>query len=170
MKTTRPLIGVIGSAEPCSQSVAMALEVGRLIAEADAVLVTGGLGGIMEAASRGCSSAGGLTIGILPGSDPAAANPYVEIVIPSGMGHARNILVAQTAQVLIAIEGALGTLSEIAIGLKTGRPVFLLGSHLDVDGASQVNSPEQAVSAALAALQDTTTDRFTQEGQDDRTR
>ena len=156
MKRKYPIVGVIGSSSPGINGTTMAYEVGRLVAEAGAVLVTGGLGGIMESASRGCSEAGGLVLGILPGANPDTANPYVDISIPSGMGHARNILVAQTAQVLIAIEGALGTLSEIAIGLKTGRPVFLLGSKLQVDGALIVASPQLAVSSALKALEEGT--------------
>ena len=154
MKKKPPLIGVIGSSAPEDAGISLAYEVGRLLAEAGAVLVTGGLGGVMEAASRGSSDAGGLVLGILPGANPAAANPYVDIVIPTGMGYARNVLVAQTAQVLIAVEGALGTLSEIAIGLKTGHAVFLLGSNLQVDGAIPVATAQQAVSAALLALED----------------
>jgi hypothetical protein len=156
MKSKYPVVGVIGSSSPGPVGLSMAYEVGRLIAEAGAVLVTGGLGGVMDSASKGCSDAGGLVLGILPDADPSTANPYVDIAIPSGMGHARNVLVAQTAQVLIAVEGALGTLSEIAIGLKTGRPVFLLGSTLKVDGAVAVASPQQAVSAALMALEEGT--------------
>ncbi len=154
MKTKAPIIGVIGSSEPCDTGLSLAHEVGRLLAEAGAILVTGGLGGVMEAASRGCSEAGGQVLGILPGDNPGSANPYVDIAIPSGMGHARNVLVAQTAQALIAIEGELGTLSEIAIGLKTGRAVFLLGSILRVKGAVEVATPQQAVSAALLALKE----------------
>ncbi len=154
MKTKTPIIGVIGSSEPCDNGLFLAYEVGRLLAEAGAILVTGGLGGVMEAASRGCSEAGGQVLGILPGDNPSSANPYVDIAIPSGMGHARNVLVAQTAQVLIAIEGELGTLSEIAIGLKVGRAVFLLGSILRVKGAVEVATPQQAVSAALLALRE----------------
>ena len=154
MKKKPPLSGVIGSSAPEDAGISLAYEVGRLLAEAGAVLVTGGLGGVMEAASRGSSDAGGLVLGILPGANPAAANPYVDIVIPTGMGYARNVLVAQTAQVLIAVEGALGTLSEIAIGLKTGHAVFLLGSNLQVDGAIPVATAQQAVSAALLALED----------------
>lgn len=131
-----------------------AYRVGQYIAEAGAVLVTGGLGGVMEEASRGCADSGGLVLGILPGNDPATANPYVEIAIPSGMGHARNVLVAQTAEALIAVEGELGTLSEIAIGLKVGRPVFQLGSTQRVEGVIFMNNPQQAVTAALAALEE----------------
>lgn len=154
MASRRTIIGVIGSASPGPAGLELAYAVGGLLAEAGVVLVTGGLGGVMEAASRGCHDAGGLVIGILPGSEAAAANPYVDLVIPSGMGHARNVLVAQTAQALIAVEGALGTLSEIAIGLKAGRPVFLLGSQLQADGAVSAKNPRQAVRMALEMLQE----------------
>ena len=154
MRSKPTIVGVIGSSEPCGAGLCLAYEVGRLLAEAGVILVTGGLGGVMEAASRGCSEAGGQVLGILPGDNPDSANPYVDIAIPSGMGHARNVLVAQTAQALIAIEGELGTLSEIAIGLKNGRAVFLLGSTLQVRGAVEVATPQQAVSAALLALKE----------------
>ena len=156
MTTQRRIIGVIGSADPSREGLALAREVGREVARAGAVLVTGGLGGVMEAASAGCGQAGGLVVGILPGSEHSAANPHVQIAIPSGMGHARNIIVAQTAQVLIAIEGGLGTLSEIAIGLKTGRRVFLLGAGPQVEGAIRVETPHEAVTAAIEALQEGT--------------
>jgi len=152
MNRKTKIIGVIGSSAPSASGLVLAYEVGRLLAEADVALVTGGLGGVMEAASRGCSEADGLVLGILPGADSESANPYVGIAVPSGMGHARNVLVVQTAQALIAVEGALGTLSEIAIGLKTGRAVFLLGSTLQVEGAIHVVTPQQAVSEALAVL------------------
>ncbi len=156
MVKKRIIIGVIGSSAPTQQGRDLAFQVGKLIADTDAALVTGGLGGVMEESSRGCSESGGMVLGILPGSDPLAANPFVDIAIPSGMGHARNILVAQTAQALIAVEGSLGTLSEIAIGLKSGRSVFLLGSSLQVEGAISVDNPQQAVSAAIAAVEERT--------------
>lgn len=145
----KTVIGVIGSADPSAAGQQMAFEVGRLLAEAGAVLVTGGLGGVMAAASKGCAEAGGLVLGILPGDNPDAANPHVDIAIPTGMGHSRNVLVAQTAQALIAVEGGLGTLSEVAIGLKTGRAVFLLESRLQVEGAILMKTAQQAVAAAL---------------------
>ena len=154
MKTKRPVIAVIGSANPSPYSEELAFDVGRLIGEGGGVLVTGGLGGVMTAASRGCAEAGGLVIGILPGSDPSAANPFVDVAIPSGMGHARNILVAQSAGALIVVEGGLGTLSEAAIGLKTGRRVFCLNSNLQVDGIEAVAEPQQAVRAAFAAIKE----------------
>ncbi|OGL63804.1 MAG: TIGR00725 family protein, partial [Candidatus Tectomicrobia bacterium RIFCSPLOWO2_12_FULL_69_37] len=111
MKT---LIAVIGDSVPSAETAALAEEVGRRIAERGAVLVCGGLGGVMEAAARGAKSAGGLTLGILPGYDPASANPYIDLPICTGMGHARNVIIAATAGALIALEGAYGTLSEIA--------------------------------------------------------
>lgn len=154
MKMKRPVIAVIGSANPSRYGEELAYEVGGLIALGGGILVTGGLDGVMAAASRGCAEAGGLVIGILPGSDPSAANPYVEIAIPSGMGHARNILVAQSAGALIAVEGGLGTLSEAAIGLKTGRRVFSLNSTLQVDGIETVADPQQAVRSAFAVFKE----------------
>jgi uncharacterized protein (TIGR00725 family) len=154
MKNSPPIIGVIGSSAASPAGLDLAYQVGRLLAAAGAVLVTGGLGGIMEAASRGCAEAGGLVLGILPGDDRRQANPFVEIAIPSAMGQARNLLVVQTAQALIAVEGALGTLSEVAIGLKIGRPVFLLGSKLQVEGALPVETPQLAVTLALRALEE----------------
>ncbi|WP_020675748.1 TIGR00725 family protein [Geopsychrobacter electrodiphilus] len=159
MKIKPRIIGVIGSSASSQAGLDLAFQVGQGIANAGAVLVTGGLGGVMESASRGCAEAGGLVLGILPSVDSDTANPYVDITIPSGMGHARNILVAQTAQALIAIEGSLGTLSEIAIGLKIGRAVFLLGSELRVEGAVPVETAHMAVNAALRALEEGSNDR-----------
>jgi uncharacterized protein (TIGR00725 family) len=125
----KPIIGIIGASKASPVGYAAAREVGRLVAEAGAVLVCGGLGGVMEAAARGCSEAGGLVLGILPGPDATLANPYVSIAVPTNMGHARNVIIAHTAQVLIAVEGEYGTLSEIAVGLKLGRPVIALGTR-----------------------------------------
>lgn len=121
-------MAVIG-AGACDVSVAgVAREVGRLLAEAGCVVVTGGLGGVMEAASRGASQAGGMVVGVLPGADPGDANPHVEIAIATGMGEARNAILAQTAAGFVAVAGGYGTLSEIAFALKRGKPVVSLGS------------------------------------------
>jgi len=134
----------------------MAEEVGRRLAEAGAVVVCGGHGGVMEAACRGATAAGGLTVGILPGSDRAAANRFLTFAIPTGMGELRNGLVVRAADALIAVGGAYGTLSEIALGLKIGRPVIGLGTwELARAGAPDsgimlADSPQQAVGAALA--------------------
>jgi uncharacterized protein (TIGR00725 family) len=115
------------------------------------VLVTGGLGGVMEAACRGAREAGGTTIGILPGSDRSAANAYVGIAIPTGLGEARNALVVRAADALIAIGGGYGTLSEIAFALKAGKRVVGLGTW-DIDGVEAADSPEAAVETVLRDL------------------
>lgn len=145
------LIGVIGASSATSSGLDNAYEVGRLIAEAGAVLVCGGLGGVMEAASRGAAEAGGEVIGILPGSSAQDANPYVSLPVVTDMGHARNIIIAQTAKALIAIEGEYGTLSEMAISLKLGKKVFVLDSWDDLVGGTPVESPVEAVAMALTA-------------------
>ncbi len=126
--SARPLrIAVAGAGQCDAVTAALAEEVGARLAQAGAVVITGGRGGVMEAASRGAARAGGLTIGILPGLDPAEANPYVRIPIPTGLGHGRNLIVAAGAQAVIAIAGEAGTLSEIALALTVGRPI--VGLH-----------------------------------------
>ena len=145
-------IGLVGAADPSPAGYAAATEVGRLIAAAGAVLVCGGLGGVMAAACRGAREAGGLTLGILPGPEAASANPWVAIPVVTNLGHARNVVIAHTAEVLIAIEGGYGTLSEIAVGLKLGRPVFTLATLPVLPGALPVKTPREAVDAALAVL------------------
>jgi uncharacterized protein (TIGR00725 family) len=144
------MIGVIGASRPSGAGYAAAFEVGRLIARQGGVLVCGGLGGVMEAASRGCSEQGGLVLGILPGPEPEQANPFVTLAVPTNMGHARNVIIAHTARALIAVEGAFGTLSEMAVALKLGRPVIALDSPYDLPGLIRVASPEEAVRAAFA--------------------
>ena len=103
------------------------------MARAGAVLVCGGLGGAMEAACRGAKAEGGTTLGILPGTDRSAANPYVDVAVPTGLGEARNALVVRAADALIAVEGGYGTLSEIALALRAGKPVIGLGTW-EIDG------------------------------------
>jgi uncharacterized protein (TIGR00725 family) len=127
----------------------MAETVGRLVARSGAALVCGGLGGVMEAACRGARAEGGTTIGILPGLDRSAANPYVEVAIATGLGEARNALVVRAADCLIAVGGAYGTLSEIALALKTGKRVVGLKTW-EIKGITPVHSAEAALSAALA--------------------
>ena len=129
----------------------MAEEVGRLLAEAGAVVVTGGLGGVMEAASKGAHEAGGTTLGILPGTDRGEANPWVGVAVPTGIGEARNALVVRAADGVIAVGGAWGTLSEIAFARKTGKPVAGLGSW-DLDGVDKFDAPAEAVRAVLHTL------------------
>ena len=123
---------------------------GRELAARGAVLVCGGLGGVMEAACRGAKDAGGRTVGILPGTDRAAANPFVDTAIPTGLGEARNALVVRAADGLIAVGGGYGTLSEIALALKAGKPVVGLDSW-EIDGVRAVGDAPEAVEALLAA-------------------
>jgi uncharacterized protein (TIGR00725 family) len=125
--------------------------VGRLIAERGAVLVCGGLGGAMEAACRGAQEAGGVTVGILPGTDRSAANAHVDIALPTGLGEARNALVVHAADVLIAIGGGYGTLSEVALALRAGTPVVGVETW-PIEGVVTVDGPEAAVHAAFDAL------------------
>jgi uncharacterized protein (TIGR00725 family) len=150
------LIGVIGAGQVSSRGAEQAYRIGQLLAEQRVVLVCGGLGGVMEAAARGCAEAGGEVIGILPGADAAAANPYVSLPIVTNMGHARNVVIAHTAQALIAVEGEYGTLAEMAIGLKLGKPVIQLDSWSQLKTVLVATSPEQAVALALAAVQEET--------------
>jgi uncharacterized protein (TIGR00725 family) len=144
-------VGVIGGASPDKASLAAARLVGRLIALKGASLVCGGLGGIMQAAAGGAKEEGGLTIGILPGCSPAEANPYIDISIATGMGYSRNSLVAMNADVLIAIDGEYGTLSEIAYGCIYGKKVIGLGTW-DIPGVIPAGSPEEAVDLALKSI------------------
>jgi uncharacterized protein (TIGR00725 family) len=126
----------------------VAEEVGRLLARRGAVVVCGGLGGVMEAACRGAAREGGTTVGVLPGLDRGAANPFVSVAVATGLGEARNALVVRAADALIAVGGAYGTLSEIALALKAGKPVIGLGTW-EIDGVERVEGPEAAVRMAL---------------------
>lgn len=152
------LIAVVGSGEATPQEEAWAYEVGRRLAMAGAVVVCGGRGGVMEAVCRGAVEAGGLTVGILPGSDHREANPYVRLPLPTGLGEVRNALVVRVAHAVIAIGGEFGTLSEIALALKWGIPVIGLGTwSLHRPGVAVpmevVSTPEEAVRRALARAQ-----------------
>lgn len=143
-------IAVCGASRPPEALLAVASEVGRRVAEAGAVLLCGGLGGVMEAAARGAETAGGLTIGFLPGSSAADANPYIQIPLPTGLGEARNVLVVRTADAVIAVGGEWGTLSEVAFARKVGVPVVLLepGRFADL-GLEVADTPEESVRLAL---------------------
>jgi uncharacterized protein (TIGR00725 family) len=154
----RPLfIAVIGENDPTPRLAALAEAVGAEIAAAGAVLVCGGLGGAMEAACRGAHSRGGVTIGILPGTRHADANPYVTYAIPTGIGHARNLVVARCAHAVIAVGGKYGTLSEIAFAKIEGTPVIGLDTwELSRSGQVEIpiqpaRDPKDAVALALSA-------------------
>jgi len=144
-------IAVVGPGEASSQDLWLAEEVGAGLADLDAVVVTGGLGGVMEAASRGARSRGGRTLGILPGDDREAANGWVEIAVATGLGELRNGLVVRASDGLVAIGGGHGTLSEVAFALRTGRPVIGLGTW-DVQGVDEVTTPAAAVERVVRAL------------------
>ncbi|TMK79470.1 MAG: TIGR00725 family protein [Actinobacteria bacterium] len=152
----RPYIGVIGP-DPCDEVVGERCErIGRLLAEAGAVLVCGGLGGSMERAARGAFEAGGFTLGILPGTTRAEGNPYLTLSVPTGMGEMRNALNVRASDAVIAVAGEYGTLSEIAFALKTGVPVVGLGTWVlskearaGPDAIARVSTPEEAVASAL---------------------
>ena len=153
----RTAIAVIGAGECDAGVAATAYEIGRLIAERGGVLVTGGLSGVMEAASRGAHDAGGLVIGILPGPDSAAANDAVDVAIPTGMGQLRNGLVVGSARAVIAVAGEWGTLSEIGFALKLGIPVVgwntweLARNGVPSNAILRVSTPSEAVDRAFAS-------------------
>jgi hypothetical protein len=144
-------IAVIGGSRPGRQALDSAFEVGRLVARSGAVVVCGGLGGVMEAASRGAREEGGLVVGILPGNSPADANPWVDIPIATGLGYTRNALVVMNADAIIAVDGEYGTLSEIAHGLIHGKKVVGLRTW-DVRGVTVAETAEEAVRLALEGL------------------
>jgi uncharacterized protein (TIGR00725 family) len=140
-------IGVIGGSEVNAQVAAIAEETGREIARKGAVLVCGGMGGVMEAACKGASAEGGLTIGILPGDSRKTANDYVKIPIVTGIGYARNVAVVKTSQAVIAIDGSYGTLTEIGYALQAGIPVI----GLDTWTPSIGGQPETNIITAKSA-------------------
>lgn len=145
-----PRIAVVGGAACTPEEARHAEEIGRLLALANAVVLTGGRGGVMEAASRGAVQAGGLTVGILPGESESQANPWVALSIITGLGEARNAVLVRTAEAVIAVGGEYGTLSEIALALKFGRPVVGLNSWSSVQQGPRSLPIRQAVTAADA--------------------
>ena len=152
----KPIIGVIGGASTASpEGVRLAEEVGYLIARADAILVCGGLNGVMEAAAKGAQRGGGLTIGVLPTGNKADANPYIDVPIATAMSTARNLVIVRTADALIAVNGSYGTLSEMAHAFDLGKTVFALRTWpMDKAGVDArlfvpVNTPREAVDRAI---------------------
>lgn len=153
-------VAVVGSATCTEEEATIAEEVGRLLAGAGALVVTGGLGGVMEAACRGAHDGGGTTVGILPGESRAEASRWVTVAVPTGLGEARNVLVVRAADALVAVGGEYGTLSEIGLALKLGRPVVGLGSwelrrhgaKAPDPGVRPARDPQHAVELALALV------------------
>jgi len=147
----RPIVAVVGGSTCTADEAAAAEAVGRLLAGAGAIVLCGGLEGVMEAVARGAQSAGGLTIGLLPGSDPRDANTYIDVPLATGMGEMRNALIVRAAGAVIAIGGAYGTLSEVALALRIGTPIVGLRDRFA--GAVEmprVSDPATAVAWALA--------------------
>ena len=140
-------VSVIGSG---AEHEANAEEVGRLLAEHGAAVVTGGLGEVMAAASRGAKSAGGTTIGIVPGESRAHANEWVDHVVVTGIGHGRNLAVVASGDAVIAVGGRYGTLAEIGLALTLGRTVVVLDPGWEIDGTLRASTPAEAVDLALA--------------------
>lgn len=157
----RTHVGVVGPGDGATdEQVQQAGEVGRLLALAGAVVVTGGLGGVMAAAARGCGDAGGLSLGLLPGADRAGAGAPHTLTVPTGLGELRNGLLVRSSDVVVAVGPSWGTLSEVALAVRTGVPVVLLGwgtlaDHLPQDGGVRAPlraaTPQEAVQLALGA-------------------
>ena len=145
-------IAVIGGAEVGPETAALAREVGREVARRGAVLLCGGLGGVMAAAAQGASESGGVSLGILPDADRHRANPYLTYSIATNLGHARNFLIAHSAEALIAVDGDYGTISEAAIALKLGKPVVSLKAAWDLRGLKRANTAQEAVDLVWGAL------------------
>jgi uncharacterized protein (TIGR00725 family) len=141
-------VGVVGPGEASGAERETAEEVGRRLAAAGCVVVCGGLGGVMEAACRGAREAGGLTVGLLPGLEREAANRWVTVAIPTGLGELRNGLIVRAADALVAVGGAWGTLSEVALALRAGKRVVGVGTW-ELEGIDAVGGAEAAVAALL---------------------
>ncbi len=150
----RHIIGVIGGREVKKELLIIAEEVGRLIGEMGLLLICGGLGGVMEAVSKGAKDAGGLTIGILPQETKEQANPYIDIPVATGFGIGRNIIIARTADAIIAIGGEYGTLSEIAFALQLGKPVIGIATW-DIKGVIKAVDAQDALNRAIAKIKET---------------
>lgn len=152
-------IGILGPQECTPSQYQLGLQTGRLVAEAGAILVCGGLSGMMSAASEGAKSAGGTTLGILPGNDKNTANKYIDIALPTGLGAFRNAILVRTCDAVIAIHGSRGTLSEISFALRLGVPTvglhtWELRKNGKIDpGICAVESPREAVQTALRLIQ-----------------
>ncbi len=145
-------VAVVGPRTAAGETYERAREVGRLVAERGGVVVCGGLGGVMEAAARGATDGGGTAIGILPDEDRGRANGYLSFSVATGMGQARNLAVVCSGDVVVAVGGGYGTLSEVGLALKVGRPVVSLGGWELGDHVVVAGSPAGAVGAAFGLL------------------
>jgi len=156
----RPVIAIIGASNPTEEEAERARTLGRLLAESGYILATGGLGGVMEEASRGAHEAGGMVLGVLPGQNADGCNRYVDLAIATGLGDARNAVITNTADCLVAIGGGLGTLSEIAFALRRNKPTIALGTweldkkRLGMSSLFETNSADEALDLVRQALPD----------------
>ena len=149
----RPYVAVIGPSDATSQQERAAEAIGRGLAGAGAIVVCGGLSGVMAAACHGAAAAAGVTVGLLPGTDRTTASEWVQIALPTGLGELRNGLVIRAADAVIAVGGAYGTLSEIALALRTNVPVIGLDTW-EIEGIDRVGTPAEAVQRALQRAAD----------------
>jgi len=138
-------IGVIGAGDCSTETYKMAVELGYLISQSGWILICGGLGGVMKGAAKGCYKGGGLSVGILPGEEKDAANPFITLPIPTGMGEGRNLLIVRASDVVVSIAGGYGTLSEIGLALKMGKLVVGLKTWPNIDGIDYVETPQEAI-------------------------
>jgi len=148
----KPRIGVIGASEVNAQEYEAAELIGSEVARRDGIIICGGMGGVMEAVSKGGRSQNGLVVGILPGKNDKEANKYIDIPIVTGFGHGRNIIVVSSSEVIIAIGGSFGTLSEISFALRLGIPVIGLNTWNVSDQIIKSQSPLQAVDKAFSCI------------------
>ncbi|MFL5766662.1 MAG: TIGR00725 family protein [Actinomycetota bacterium] len=150
-----PYVAVVGPNDATRMELDQAEAIGEGLARAGAVLVCGGLGGVMHAAARGCEKTGGVSIGILPGDDRDPGSPHLTVAVSTGMGETRNAIIVRTSDVIVAISGEFGTLSEVAFALKLGKPVVGLGTWelskrgRPVEAITRVESPTEAVEESL---------------------
>ncbi len=147
-----PMIAVVGAGRASEDVLRTARRVGEAIARRGAVLICGGLGGVMTAAAEGAKQAGGVTLGVLPGSDTSSANPFIDFAVATNMGQARNAIIVQSADAVISVAGGYGTLSEIALALKAGKPVFSIDPPCPVPGIRICATAEEAVESAWEVL------------------
>jgi uncharacterized protein (TIGR00725 family) len=147
-----PYVAVVGPGTAAGETYEQAREVGRLVAGRGGIVVCGGLGGVMEAAARGAREGGGTAIGVLPDEDRHRANGYLSFSVPTGMGQARNLAVVCSGDVVVAVGGGYGTLSEVGLALKVGRPVVSLGGWDLGDHVVVAGTPRAAVEAAFGLL------------------
>ena len=147
-------IGVIGAGESLDATYQLARNLGVEIGKRGWVLICGGLGGVMEGAAKGCSEAAGMTVGILPDLNKGSANPYINVPIPTGLGEGRNLLVVRASDALISISGGYGTLSEIALALKIGKPVIGIDTWKDIKGVHYVSNHHEAIQKTAQLLKE----------------